>query len=115
MARTTLTKQVAAGPNQTALTTLTWDVADTVNGNQFRPSGNDLILAWNTGASGHTTTLTSAPDERGRLGTITADAIAAGAIEMFGPVGLNAWRQSDGYIYIDGNHAEVKFAIIQLP
>jgi hypothetical protein len=51
----------------------------------------------------------------GRTGNITADAIAAGAIIVYGPLEVNGFRQPDGMIYLEANHAEVLFAVFVLP
>ena len=50
---------------------MTFTVADTVNGNAFLASGNDLLIIFNSDSSSHTVTLNSAADSFGRFATIT--------------------------------------------
>src|SRR4051794_12132050 len=115
MARTTLTKTTAPGAYAAAGVPIVMTAADVANGNQFVGSGRDLVVAYNSGASGHTVTVSSANDPQQRKGDITAETIAAGAIRIYGPLPVSGWIQSDGYIYIAANHAEVLFGILSLP
>lgn len=120
MARVTITKQVPSGPyvtlppaaNSLDLTQL---AADTVNKEQFVPSGDDLVIAHNSGASAYTITITSAvhPTTK-RTGDIAAYSIGAGEIAIFRFKGNEGWRQSDGMIYIEANNAAVKWSVLQL-
>lgn len=114
MPKTTLTKTTAPGSYATAGVALTMAAADVGNKNQFVASGEDLVIAHNTGATEHTITINSVADPYGRTGDITAEAIAAGAYKIFGPFKTAGWRQSDGRIYLEANHAEVKFGVVEL-
>lgn len=89
--------------------------ADVANKNQWLPSGKDLLIAWNSGASPYTVTLTSAADPQNRTGDIATYSLAAGDIAVIGPLGTSGWVQSDGYIYCEASNASVKFAVIALP
>lgn len=117
MARTTLTPSVALGSYGAAGVVLTFTAADTTNQNRVLWTGRSLIIAKNTGASARTVTITSAPHgATGRLGSISAYSIAAGATAMLGPYSNpDGWRQSDGYLYLEANNAEVEFAVVTLP
>lgn len=117
MARTVLTKNVLTTPrNPTAGTLLVWTAADTTNFNAFAMSGNDLLLAWNSGASPYTVTITSAPDPNyGRTKDITTEAIAAGTIRCYGVPQTAGWQQTDGNLYVQASNAAVLFAVISLP
>lgn len=119
MVRTVLTKTVALGGSGAgiALTgvAVTMTAGDAGNGNSFVHTGRELIIARNSGAGARTITLTSVRDTLGRLGTITAESIAAGAIRVFGPFPTPGWQQADGSFYIDVEHAEVLLGIIVLP
>jgi len=92
---------------------LTFTAADASNLNQFVASGDDLIIAWNSGASPYTITITSVVDEKKRTGDITAYSLAAGDIAAF-RIKNDGWRQSDGYIYLQASNASVKFAVMAL-
>jgi len=119
MARTTLTK-VATGGNFPTIP-LTADsadipmtVADTSNFNQFLPTGNELVIAHNTGASTYTVTITSVAAGNNRTGDITTYSLAAGDYAVFGPFRREGWMQSDGYVYLQATNAAVKFGIVTL-
>jgi hypothetical protein len=113
MPRTTLTKSTAPGSYASAAVAVTMTAADTSNLNQFRCGGDDLLIIHNTGGSEYTFTITSVADPIfRRLGTITTEAIAAGAIKVFGPMKPDGWVQSDGYIYCQANNAAVKFGVV---
>lgn len=117
MARTTLTKTAVVGPYPTLQPTadsldITWTAADTVNFNQFKPTGKDIILVWNSGASPYTFTLTSKVDPQNRTGDITAYSLAAADIMAFKVDNLTGWLQSDGYVYLQASNAAVKFGIL---
>ena len=116
MVRTSLTPIVAAGSYQSALTALTFTAGDNSNGNRFTPTGSELIIVWNSHATNaYTVTLTSVADGYGRLGTITAESVAAVTYKMFGPIKQLGWQQTDGYIYLDCENAAIKYCIITLP
>ena len=89
--------------------------ADATNKNQFTASGNDLVIAHNTGASPYTVTISSVNDDEGRTGDITAYSVAAGAIAFFGPFKRHGWAQTNGMIYLEASNASVKFAVVALP
>lgn len=112
MARTTLTKTTPPGSYAGAGTTLTLTAADVTNKNQFVASGNDLVIAYNSGAGAATITITSVDDPFGRREDIAAESIAAGAYKLFGPFKRQGWAQSDGYIYLEASSVDVKFAVI---
>jgi hypothetical protein len=114
MAATALTKSVAGGGYAAAGVVLTMTAADVANGNKFTASGNDLIVVENTGGAPYTFTITSTADSLGRTGHITAQAIAAGASYIVGPLPLAGWVQTDGTILCSASNAAVKFGIISL-
>lgn len=118
MARTTLTKTTPVGSYGTysaAAAKLTMAAADVANKNQFVASGNDLVVAHNTGGAPYTVTITSTPDEYGRSGDITTYSIPAGEYHIFGPFKLPGWQQTDGKIYLEASNALVFFGVIALP
>jgi hypothetical protein len=119
MARTNLTSKVAVGSYgdyTIALAAyLTMTAADVANLNQFSASGNDLVIAQNSGASTYTVTITSAPDTFGRSRDIATYGIAAGEFGVFGPFKLLGWVQADGKIYLQASNAAVKFGVVALP
>lgn len=113
MPATALTKINWTGPYPTSLATLTLTAADAVNGNSFKMSGNDLLIV-DGGAAGGTVTLTGPVNKRNRTGTITAEAVAATALKIFGP-----FRNQDGWLNSDGVRVQcsvntMKLAVIRL-
>lgn len=117
MARTVLTKTTAPSPYATAGTAVTFTAADTTNQNRFILTGRQIIIARNTGASTRTVTITSIADPIfGRSGTISAENITAGQVKVYGAgLATDGWLQTDGYLYLEANHAEVEFAVIDVP
>lgn len=118
MARTTITKTTVVGPYPTLQPAadsldVAFTAADTGNKNQFAPTGDDVLLAWNSGASPYTITITSVADERNRTGDITTYSLAAGDICAF-RIKVQGWRQSDGMVYFEGSNTAVKFAVLSL-
>lgn len=90
------------------------------SGNQFAwgDAGRLLLVAINTGTTARTVTITSKVDPFNRTGDITAYAVALGALAS--PI-ASAWilerqgfYQSDGMLYVEANHAEIKFACIPI-
>ncbi len=119
MPRTTLTKTTVLGPYPilppaaNALD-VTFGAADIPNKNQFAPSGDDLILAWNTDAvNPYTITITSAADDKNRTGDVSTYSIGAGEIAAF-RVKTAGWTQADGKVYLEASNAAVKFAVMPL-
>lgn len=117
MAPTTLTKTTPLGSYGSYganLADLTMTAADVANGNQFVASGNDLVIAHNTGGSAYTITVTSVADPYGRTGNIAAYSLGAGEYAVLGPFLLLGWQQTDGKILISATNAAVKFGVIPL-
>lgn len=83
--------------------------------NQFSASGKDLLIAWNSGASTYTVTVSSSPDPiLSRTGDITTYSLAAGEIAAIGPLPMEGWSQTDGKIYVEASNRAVKLAVIDL-
>ena len=110
-----LVKSTAPGSYPTAGVVVTFTAADATNKDQFVFSGNELVLAQNTGVTSRTVTLTSVANAKGRVRHITADTLAAGAFKMYGPFKDKAgWVQAGGVFHLEASHAEVKFSVIKL-
>ena len=113
MPTTLIVATTTPGSYASAMTAATMQAADVGNGNHFKATNNDLIIAWNDSATPYTVTVTSTL-LNGRLGTITAQAIAADAHLILGPMNINGWQNSSGVIEISASNASVKFGIINL-
>ena len=84
--------------------------------NKFLASNKDLLVVHNTsGSTPYTITISSTGDPEGRTGNVAAQTIAANEVRIFGPLPLDGWVQTDGYIYVDGNNASLYAAVIKLP
>ena len=121
MARPTLTRTTPLGPFPTLPVSanaldVTMTAADATNNNQFVLDGPVLIVARNSGAGARTITLTSVADAvtKNRTGDVTAYSIGAGETAAFLINDMAGWRQTDGYMYLEAEHAEVLFGIIRL-
>ena len=120
MPRTDITVQTPKGPYPALPVAanaldITETVADVGNLNQFTFTGKELIIVRNVNAGAQTVTLTSAADDKGRTGDITAFSLGAGEMAAFLATQLTGWAQSDGKFYLAGSHADIKFAILRLP
>lgn len=116
MARTALTKTTIPSPYAGAGVAITMTAADTSNQNSFPLTGKEVVIAWNSGATPRTVTVTSVDDRYGRQENITSESIAAGAIRVYGVgLALDGWQQTDGNLYLEANNAEVKFGILVIP
>jgi hypothetical protein len=94
---------------------LTMQTADTGNYEKVTFTGAEMIIAHNThGTTTATVTVESvADDELGRTGDI-AYALAAGEYAVFGPFGLNGWRQSSGVLHFKSSLDDVKFGVVEV-
>lgn len=115
MARTALTVTNIPTPYAGAGVAITMTAADISNQNRFPLTGREIVIAWNSGVSSRTVTITSVDDAYGRQEHITAESIAAGAIRVYGcGLAIEGWQQTDGNLYLEANNAEVKFGILKL-
>ena len=92
---------------------LTMTAADTVNGNSFAFTGKEILLIQNTDSSTHHVTVSSVADGLGRTGDIATYALAANDIAAIDCDSLTGWVQSGGLLFILGDNALVKFAILR--
>lgn len=123
MARNTLTKITPVGPyptlpvaaNALDLTFTAADVSGDPIKEQFVPSGKDLLLVWNKHATlARTFTITSKADDRNRTGDIAAFSLGVGEIAAFYFKDQVGWRQNDGFVYIEGESADIFFCVLQV-
>jgi len=94
---------------------ITMLVADVSNKEMVVASGNDLVVAHNTGGSPYTITVSSVVDPYGRTGDVAAYSLGAGEYAVFGPFANDGWRQTDGKLYFEASNAAVKFGVVKLP
>lgn len=119
MGRTTLTRTTPLGPYPTlqpaadALDVIL-AAADTTNNNQILLDGPMIIIAHNSGVSARTLTITSTVDPQNRTGDVSAYSIGAGEVAAFKIDQTAGWKQTDGYLYLQANNAEVKIGAIRL-
>lgn len=108
--------QLSATDAQADGVALTFVAADATNKEQVSLTGREVIVAWNSSAdTARTVTITSVADEMGRTGDIATDSLAFGTFHVYGPFSLEGWEQTDGNLYFEASHADVKFAVIRLP
>lgn len=120
MARQTLTAFTAVGPYpalQPAANSLdlAFTAANATDKEEVIVRGPTLLIAQNTGAGARTVTVTSVADDKRRTGDITAYPIDAGEFAVLGPFNADGWMQSDGKLYFEASHSEVKWAVVRLP
>lgn len=120
MPRQTLTPQATPGnyPGTIAANAadITFVACDATNKEQFLTTGKELLLFRNDNAGAQTVTITSVADAKlNRTGDITTYSIGAGESAIFGPFLKEGWMQSDGYIYSEASHLDVKVAVLRIP
>lgn len=94
---------------------ITLEAADTTNQNRVKLTGREILIANNTDTADHNITITSTEDDLGRTEDIASETIAAGNHKVFGPVRLEGWIQSDGYLYFEADNSSVEFAVLRTP
>lgn len=119
MARQILVKTTVVGPFPALPVTansldVTFAAAIVADKEQFSPSGDDLVIAWNTdGANPYTFTITSTADAQNRTGDIGPYTLQAGEHASFRLKSVG-FTQTDGKVYLEANNAAVKFAVLTL-
>ena len=92
----------------------TFTAADTVNGNSFAATGNEILLIQNTDAAAHTFTVSSVADSLGRTDTSLANySVAANTIAAIQISTLAGWIQSNGNINLTSSSNLLKFAVLR--
>jgi len=117
-ARTVLAIQQLRALNQAAPTPgqldITFTAADVANGNAFPFSGREVLLVQNAdGAAAHHFTVSSVADGLGRTGDITAYTVALSGFSAIDANTLQGWLEGDGNIYLSGDNASIKFAVLR--
>lgn len=120
MARQTLTAKTPVDLKLGALSAnaadFTLTAADATNKEEVVHTGREILIAFNSGAGARTVTVTSVADDLGRtLDVPNAYSIGAGEYAVFGPYPVKGWRQTNGKLYFEAEHAEVKWAVITIP
>ena len=84
-------------------------------GFQFAHTGREIILVRNGNVAAKTITINSAPNAKGRSGTITAYSVGASEYAAFPPFPVDGWRQSSGYMTGAMSAADMEIAVLRLP
>jgi hypothetical protein len=115
MAKTTLAVVAAPGSYAALGAAISFVAGDVSNGNQFVPSGKDLVIVRNEHSyTAYNITFQSSNDPFGRKGNIV-ESVVAGTTKIFGPFSLLGWRQNDGYFYLDAEDNDLKIAVVSFP
>ena len=116
MARTDITVQtppaVGSAPAALTYTALTGSSGDNGNSCNFT-GGREHIQFRNVGATERNVVISSVADSRlSRLGNIEF-ALAAGAVKMLPILPADGFRQSNGKLHFEADHADVEVAIVR--
>jgi hypothetical protein len=90
-------------------------VCDFTLGDQTPSTGKEILAFQNVAVGAKTVTIDGAPDAYGRDGAITTYSIPASGVIITGVLTQQAFRQSDGMIYINAETADVKVAVLRIP
>lgn len=104
-------------PVQAGDLSTTFTACDTVNGNSFVVTGQEILLVQNSDASTHTFTVTSVADSYGRLDTsLTNYTVAVSpAIVAIQVKQLAGWAQTGQVINMTCSSALLKFEVLRYP
>lgn len=114
MPRTTITPTSISGGSSVGVgfVEFTFGDCDPTNGNQFVSTGKELLIARSTNAdSPSTDRKVTIQKTNGKI----EYTLAAGEYLTAGQVPTSGYRQADNYVYIDGSHADIEFAVLVLP
>jgi len=115
MARTEVTPVKVPRKFATSMSDITFEAADSTEGNKFPATGSELLILHNTDTSSQTVTVVSTPDSFGRVGDIDAYSIPASGYAITQKFSEQGWAQDDGYIYFDASADTVEVAVIKQP
>jgi hypothetical protein len=114
MARQTHVAQDAPGSYPTVGVALTFTAADVANKEELTMTGQELLLALNTGVGAQLVTIETVANQRGRTADITADSLAAGAMHCYGPfTNKSGWEQA-GKLLFEADAVDVEFAVVKI-
>lgn len=118
MARQTITPAEVTGPwpstaSNNGGVALVETAANATDKEQMKLTGRELLIARNAGATPRVVTITSVPDpETGRSGDIT-ESVPAGEMYVLGPFAVQGFKQTDGNIYFEAAHSDIKWSAIR--
>jgi len=114
MARTTLTPTSIAGGSSVGVgfQEFTWTDADVANGNQFVSTGKEILLARNTNAD---SPLVDRKVTMHKTNGQIEHTLGGGEYLTSGQIPTTGWQQGDTYCYINGDHADIEFAVLVMP
>ncbi len=114
MARTTLTPTTIPGGSSSGVgfKEFTWTAADPTNGNQFVSTGKEILLARNVNAD---SPLVDRKVTVLKVNGQIEHTAAGGVFLTTGQIPATGWKQVDTYVYIDGAHADIEFAVLVMP
>ena len=113
MARTTIAPATMPGGSYgVGFNEFEWTAADVGNGNQFLSTGKEILLVRNVNAD-------SPPVSRivtlHKTSGSVEKTVAAGEYWASGVIPTTGWKQTDTYVYVNGAHANLEFAVIKEP
>jgi hypothetical protein len=113
MAKTTISPTTLPGSSYgVGFQDFVFTPADVVNGNQFLSTGKELLLMHNVNADSpplsHKVTLFKT---QGKM----EYNLAGGAYDCCGQIPTAGWKQTDTYVYVTADSAEIELAVLVLP
>lgn len=115
MARTAITPQSLPTAYDTDGAAFTWTASDVVDKNSIALTGNEIILCRNvnSSATARTATITTVADSLGRTLT-TSKSLDAGAYMVWPRFPLDGYLQADKTLHVEGDNAELEWAVLRL-
>lgn len=98
-------------PDEIAFTAM-----DVSGKNYIVHTGREIVIFYNSGAvDAHAVIVSSvASPKTGRTGNLTKS-ITAGKYYVTQMFPTDGWQQTNGQLYFEGDHAELKVAVLRLP
>jgi hypothetical protein len=115
MARQSHTPVDKAAPYASSAPVLTFIAADSSNFEEVIFTGREMVIAQNTSEDTpfDVTIESVASATTKRTGDIVQE-VAFGTVAVFGPQGLDGFRQSDGTLHFKGEDPTILFAVIRI-
>jgi hypothetical protein len=86
--------------------------SDTINGNYFPLTGNEILLVHNTDSVPHNFLINTTPDHIGRPADLTYTVQAGGYAALEFEI-LEGWIQADGNVYLVALDPHVQFTVLK--
>lgn len=94
--------------------TIEWQAADPTNGNSYRATGRETLIAYNPhNTDTFTVTIESVADRQNR--TLDVQRYVEAGETVVWQLEIEGWRRVDGYVYLSADSSDVLLAVTRPP